>query len=937
MGLLALLALTTFLVAVIGVWVYHDQAEVLRAKAQDKIVAIGDLRAVELQGWRESRLAEAGVFCDNPAFISLARDVIETEDVTAVRDLNDWFRSLQANPSYDGVYLVDPDGQVSGLLPGQSGLIDTHIQRMTREALLSGEIVWLDLHRHDDDDPIHLTIVAPLLDRGSEEAHGALVLTIDPEQYLYPVLASWPVPSESGESLLVRRDGDDVLYVSPLRFSEDAPLQYRVPIEDNTHRPAVKGILGEYGAVESIDYRGVEVVASVNPIPDSGWILVSKMDAEEAYELVRDRLALILMAAGGLVVTAAGGTAFMWRNRRLSQLREQIWLREVIEASTDEIYAYDAKTLRFTFANAGAIRRLGYSHDELLGRMKVLEIKPNIPEEQVREMLAPLISGEREQVVFETEHRRKDGSSYPVEVSVHYFVTEAGPQFLSIATDLTEWKMAEEEMARRLAYEKATAVCMRILLREQPIGQRLEAVLETLLEVSEASRTYVFRDEDHPKHGRWMSQIHEVVAEGITPQIDNPHLQCLPYETDAPTLLEALLVREPFIRVVDEMPEDESVMRFDLESQDVLSVLILPIYVGDELWGSVGFDDCLSLRDWHKDDVRLMQLVADGIGAALTHDRTERELADHRLNLERLVEQRTVELAVANTELDLVNEELQTTNEELGCVNEELEASNEELQNANVELEIAMSDFEQANTELAAANATKSLFLASMSHELRTPLNSVIGFSGILGQGLSGPLTEEQAKQVEMINRSGRHLLGLIDNILDLSKVEAGGVVLDIETFDLVGVVQEVVDSVRPMAFEKGLDVVLETTDEAIEIETDCGKVRQILLNLAANAVKFTDEGTVRISVHSSSLGGIRVLVIDTGHGIPRKALKSIFEPFVQVDIPGTAKAKGTGLGLALSREYAHLLGGEVTVRSQEGVGSTFTLTLPGRRQATKR
>ncbi len=935
MSLLALLSLTIVMVVVIGAWIYHDQAEVLRAKAQGKVVAIGDFRAAELHEWRTARLAEVGVFYDNPAFISLVRDAIETEDVTAVRDLRDWLASLQANPSYDGVYLVDADGQVSGLLSDQSGLIDTHIEETTREALLSGEIVWLDLHRANDDGPIHTTIVAPLLDRGSEEALGALVLTIDPEQYLYPYLASRPIPSESGESLLVRREGDDVLYISPLRFSEDAELRYRVPIED-THRPAVQGILGEYGAVESTDYRGAEVVASVNPIPGSEWVLVSKMDADEAYEQVRDRLALIIVV-GGLVVTAAGSTAFMWRNRRLSHLREQIWLREVIEASTDEIYAYGAKTLRFTFANAGAIHRLGYSHDELLGRMTVLEIKPDIPEEQVREMLAPLISGERERVVFETEHQRKDGSSYPVEVSTHYFVTEAGPQFLSIATDLTERKMAEEEMARRLAYEGAAAVCMRILLREQPIGQRLEAVLETLLEASETSRTYVFRDEEHPEHGRWTSQIHEVAAEGIIPQIDNPHLQCLPYETDASTLLEALLVREPFIRVVDEMPEDESVMRFDLESQDVLSVLILPIYVGDELWGHIGFDDCQSLRRWHEDDVRLIQLVADGIGAALTHDRTERELADHRLHLERLVEERTGELALANTQLDVVNEELQTMNEELSCVNEELESSNEELQKANVELETAMSDLEQANTELAASNATKSLFLASMSHELRTPLNSVIGFSGILGQGLSGPLTEEQAKQVEMINRSGRHLLGLIDNILDLSKVEAGGVVLDIETFDLVGVVQEVVDSVRPMAFEKGLDVVLETTDEAIEIEADCGKVRQILLNLAANAVKFTDEGTVRISVDSRSLGGIRVLVIDTGHGIPREALKSIFEPFVQVDIPGTAKAKGTGLGLALSREYAHLLGGEVTVRSQEGVGSTFTLTIPGRRQAAKR
>ncbi|MDP2300030.1 MAG: LytS/YhcK type 5TM receptor domain-containing protein, partial [Actinomycetota bacterium] len=157
------------------------------------------------------------------------------------------------------------------------------------------------------------------------------------------------------------------------------------------------------------------------------------------------------------------------------------------------------------------------------------------------------------------------------------------------------------------------------------------------------------------------------------------------------------------------------------------------------------------------------------------------------------------------------------------------------------------SELEQMNAELASATTAKSVFLASMSHELRTPLNSIIGFSGLLAQGMAGPLTDEQRTQIEMIHGSGRHLLALIDDVLDLERVEAGRVEVRPAPFDGVALVAEVIDVMRPLADEKGLELSADVSDSALEIVSDSGKVRQILLNLVGNAVKFTAEGSVEV------------------------------------------------------------------------------------------
>lgn len=226
------------------------------------------------------------------------------------------------------------------------------------------------------------------------------------------------------------------------------------------------------------------------------------------------------------------------------------------------------------------------------------------------------------------------------------------------------------------------------------------------------------------------------------------------------------------------------------------------------------------------------------------------------------------------------------------------------------------------------ADHIKSAFLATMSHELRTPLNSIIGFTGILMQGLAGPLSEEQTKQLGMVQSSGRHLLALVNDVLDISKIEAGEIEIHREPFEVRDVMRKVALSVAPLAERKALRLVTEVAPEVGSLTSDRRRVEQILLNLLSNAVKFTERGEVLLCCRPE---GDRVVfrVRDTGIGIGPEHLEGLFRPFYQVDTGLTRQHEGTGLGLAICRRLTERLGGSIEVESRPGEGSTFTVALP--------
>lgn len=746
--LLGLFACVVVLTLLGGWFFYRDQARTYRSEASRVLESVAELKAAQLDQWRDERLADASLLAGDPQFAAAVSAYLSHPAPalrSAVRERLDLHR---ADGEYESVVLVGPD---MGVLLGAGDALLTsraEVAAAAQEAVQTGLPAMTEFARVDQRGEPEVHVVAavrpPVAMEG--DAVAFVVMTARTRAQLDPVLSEWDTHWASAETQLVTREGDDMLILHDLRFDADAALRLRIPLA-RADSPAVQALANPRGVFEGTDYRGERVLAAARAVPGTDWRLIVKMDITEAYAHLNDRLRLVIVVTAFLVISAAGAAALMWRHQRANEYRERYeteldraWLREVIARSVNEIYVLRPEDLRFTFVNDGAVDNLGYTREELLS-MTHADLCVWNGDDPASTVLGREMSSGRYTTVLEAEHRRKDGTTYPVEIHLQLVESAGVWSYLAIAIDIT---------GRRAA---------------------------------------------------------------------------------------------------------------------------------------------------------------------------QRELDRYRAHLEEVIEVRTRELHAANEELDAMNEELAASNEELSTANAELKAALRSLSVLNRELA-------SANRELEEATQAKSRFLANMSHELRTPLNSVIGFSGLMVQGMAGELTEEQHIQAGMINKAGRHLLALINDVLDLSKVEAGKDQVRLGVVEPGLLVAEIAELLRPQVEERGLTLGIDLGAGLPELRSDAGKVRQILFNLVGNAVKFTDSGRIDIRVEVQG-ANLAFIVRDTGPGIAPDDLSHVFEAFSQIEQADKRKPQGTGLGLKLSREFAHLLGGEIVAESEVGRGSTFTFVVP--------
>ena len=273
---------------------------------------------------------------------------------------------------------------------------------------------------------------------------------------------------------------------------------------------------------------------------------------------------------------------------------------------------------------------------------------------------------------------------------------------------------------------------------------------------------------------------------------------------------------------------------------------------------------------------------------------------------------------------------------ELEHQNRELETQKTELSSQSAELIEQNTELEMQKNQLDEANRLKTNFLSNMSHELRTPLNSVIALSGVLNRRLANQIPEEEHSYLDVIERNGKHLLSLINDILDISRIESGREEVEITKFNASALVAELVGMINPQAKQKNIELLQTRSEPDLFIVSDAHKCRHILQNIISNAVKFTEKGKVEVTARESD-NNIVITVTDTGIGISEKHIPHIFDEFRQADSSTSRRFGGTGLGLAIAKKYANLLGGTISVKSSFAKGSEFTLTLPLRYAAENR
>ncbi len=351
-----------------------------------------------------------------------------------------------------------------------------------------------------------------------------------------------------------------------------------------------------------------------------------------------------------------------------------------------------------------------------------------------------------------------------------------------------------------------------------------------------------------------------------------------------PVLAPILFYREPsFVEDTSLIPDWDSYAGVDHGR----SWMGIPLVAGGQVLGMFSLDK--NEPSFFNDDfLGFAESLAAQAAVAIQNASMHKELQKHAEELETRVAERTTELARRVGEVEALNLSTQKLNE----------------------------DLKEAVKKAESADRLKSAFLATMSHELRTPLNSIIGFTGILLQKMVGPLSAEQEKQLGMVQGSARHLLELINDVLDISKIEADQIVIFEEDFDADEAIGKSVEKIKPMADKKGLQLVVDVNPASIMIKSDRRRVEQILLNLLNNAVKFTDQGRVKLE---SRVENDRLVteIGDTGIGIKPEDLQTLFKPFRQIDTGLTRQYEGTGLGLSICKRLVDLLGGEITVQSE--------------------
>ncbi len=386
------------------------------------------------------------------------------------------------------------------------------------------------------------------------------------------------------------------------------------------------------------------------------------------------------------------------------------------------------------------------------------------------------------------------------------------------------------------------------------------------------------------------------------------------------------------VRLLKDVDQDQLRISSTMIDAPARNILVSPFKFEDELLGVIELGKLAPFADEELEFLNnAMRSVGIAFKAAFNREEINALLEETQRQSEELQVQQE-ELQQTNEELHEQAERLKVQQEELQVANEELEEQTQAVAQRNAALESARQEVERKAEQLELTSRYKSEFLANMSHELRTPLNSLLILSNHLAKNRQGNLRADQVESARVIAKSGHDLLNLINDILDLSKVEAGR--LDLHHADVKADVfaQEIRTAFEHVAKEKGLhlDVLVEPSTPAT-VWTDQNRLGQIIKNLLSNAIKFTDEGGVKVTFSGHSGGGWEITVKDSGIGIPKEKQQLIFEAFQQVDGSTSRRYGGTGLGLSIARELANLLGGHISVSSTEGEGSNFTLTIPAR------
>lgn len=934
---------TLFLIAAaaisIGAYRFHQtEKEVIEAEVRNQLLAVADLKVRQLSVWRGERIGDAYALASNRMMMpALERIVAGKAGETERKDAQQWLQTICERLRYANALLADRDGKIvlSVGVPMGRG---SHFAEIAHQTIQSDRPVLRDFHRESPGAPPHLGMNLPLRKTADAPAFGVLLLGIDPKDRLYRLIESWPAPSQSAETLLVRREGDEVVFLNNVRFQPDAVLKLRLPLT-RTSLPAVQAVQGKEGVIAGRDYRGVPVLAVTRQVPDSPWAMVAKVDEEEVHAPVRRRSITLGIIVALLILTAGGLLLHVWRRQQLNFYRERYQAeleRRALLGHYDYLtrFANDIILLgdadgHIIEANDRAVAAYGYPREQLIGMLGRNLRHPSTADRFDGDWQCAAQHGGG---IIETVHQRADGSSFPAEVSMRIVEVEGKRFYQSIIRDITE---------RNAMVEK---------LRETV------ATLNTIVDASPAAIVALNRDRIITLWSRAAERMfgyradkmvgHQASEDNITP----------PDERAA--IWERLLAGEPL------GPLEMKLTRKNGTSVDV-SLSAVPLF---DSQGNV--TGCLSvmldvteLRSSEKEQRLLGATVAASLNEVYLFDAvTLRFRFVNKGALENLgytlAEMQTMTPLDIKPEYDAGRfEQLTKPLLEHTAKIQIFETVHRRADGSVYPVEAHMQLFEQdgervflaviqditerRRAEEALRRSEEQLLQAQkmegigrlaggVAHDFNNHLTVINGYCDMVlaKLGASDPMRD----QILHVRQAGEQAAHLTHQLLAFSRRQ----VLEPRVLNLN---DSIADTQRMLRRLIGEDIELITMlDPNLgAITADPGQMSQVLMNLLVNARDaMPDGGKIIIETSNVDLDEaytarhpevkpgayVMLAVSDTGSGMDAETQQRIFEPFFTTKKSG----EGTGLGLATVYGIVRQSGGWIWVYSEPGRGTNFKL-----------
>ena len=941
----------------------------LERETYSNLEAIARLKADQIENWLRERNNDSETLMANEVLVQTIGELAQgTHSGYKKAQLQRYLDSFVQTRGYAALTVVRQDGQI--IMQSSDELIDAERVTPQLQVMRSGTVDRSELYR----DRAGKTQILWLVPVGPTTADGrtqtAIVLMANANTFIYPMIKTWPTASPSGETSLVRQEGNTVLFMNDLRHRQNTALLLAPPI-DTPNLPAVHAIRANaQGTTIGIDYRQQTVLAAYRPVAGTRWHIVAKLDQDEVFAPLRKLVSYVVTVAIAAVLSLCAGVFLLWRQQqRVQKLAlaaheaESALERHALDASVresqeraqmlmdsalDAVVSMDEEGKIISW-NAQAEPVFGHAAEVAIGRDLAELIVPGALRGNLKKGIERYLDTGNSTILgkrIEVLGLRADGSEFPMEVTISKLQQNGRHYFTAYLRDISTRKHAEAEWQRSvqlmtMVFNSSPIAASIATLQEgliiqaNPVWERdfgwslNELVGRTAIEVGlwpddSSRRDWAIalkaagRLVDYET--QWLHKNGSVRQVSISAEvIDYDGRRCiLAYTIDVTQRKESELQLHQLSMAVEQSPVVVAITNLEGNLE----------YVNEAFVRSTGYSRAEAIGK----NPRVLQSgetppeIYVQLWSALTQGQAWTGVFyNRRKDGTRYTESvRITPIRQADGRITHYMASKENITESLR-MQQELEQHRDHLE----ELVIKRTEqLREAQRVAETANRAKSAFLANMSHEIRTPMNAIVGFAHLLRRDQPSAM---QLQRLNKIESAASHLLSIINDILDISKIEAGRLELEQTDFHLGSLLDNVYSLIADAARAKGLVVDVDPSSVPVWLRGDPTRLRQSILNFASNAVKFTSSGfiSLRARLLEKTPDGVwvRFEVEDTGVGIAPEKHASLFQAFEQADVSTTRKYGGTGLGLAITRRLAQMMGGEAGVDSVPGQGSTFWFT----------